>query len=387
MKAATHTTEGAEGGEMADAITVNAGSSSVRLARWSLEGPEPRLLRTMHHERGDASPLALAREMSEARGDARIAFIAHRVVHGGTLHRTVLVDAEVERAIEEASQFAPLHNPAALLWLRAFRETRGRGVPQVAVFDTAFFATLPDRAKLYALPYELAERHGLYRRGFHGLAHQSMWQRWRELNPEALPGARVISIQLGSGASIAAIRGGTPIDTSMGFSPLEGLVMATRPGDLDAGVLLYLLQRAGMSIAELDRTLNEASGLRGVSGTSGDLRQLLGSDDDRSRLAVELYVYRARKYVGAYLAALGGADAILFGGGVGENMPEVRARILAGMEFCGIELDAASNAGAVGRAARVTSAASRIEVWVVPIDESEILVREAMAAIAAEGVE
>ena len=385
MEAATHIPARDAGASMAFAITVNAGSSSVRLARWALEGNAPRLLVAKQYARGDASPLVLAREMSEAHGDARTAFIAHRVVHGGTLHRTVRVNAEVEQSIEDASQFAPLHNPAALLWLRAFRETHTGETPQVAVFDTAFFATLPDRAKSYALPCELAERHGLYRRGFHGLAHRSMWQRWRDIDPEAPPDARVISLQLGSGASIAAIRGGTPIDTSMGFSPLEGLVMATRPGDIDAGVLLYLLQRAGMSIADLERTLHEASGLRGVSGTSGDLRQLLGSDDDRSRLAVELYVYRARKYVGAYLAALGGADAILFGGGVGENMPEVRARILAGMEFCGIELDAASNAEAVGRTARITSLASGIDVWVAPIDESEILVREAMAAIAAEG--
>ena len=246
-------------------------------------------------------------------------------------------------------------------------------VPQVAVFDTAFYARLPAVAATYALPRELAARHGLRRYGFHGLAHQALWSRWRELRPDVADGGRLISFQLGAGCSVTAVERGAARDTSMGFSPLEGLVMATRSGDIDPALVTYLQRVEDLSAEESERLLNERSGLLGISGVSGDMRKLLAADDPHARLAVELYCYRARKYLGAYMAVLGGADAILFGGGVGENAAGVRARILAGFEWAGIRLDAAENSAAAGREGRLSAVDSRMDAWVIPVDEARIL--------------
>ena len=282
---------------------------------------------------------------------------------------------------------APLHNPVSLRWICATREVLGADISQIAVFDTAFFTALPEIARTYAIPHELARKHALYRYGFHGLAHQAMWLGWcnRNLKPDTSTldadqepdgRERIISIQLGSGCSITAIEKGVPRDTSMGFSPLEGLVMATRSGDIDPGLITYLQRQEGLTTEQLDQLLNEQSGLSGVSGRSGDMRQLLDSQDGQSRLAVDLYCYRARKYLGAYLAVLGGADAIIFGGGVGENVPAVREKILTGMQWCGIEVDSKRNRDSSG-IARISSEGSGVEVWVIPVDEAAILAREA----------
>lgn len=200
-------------------------------------------------------------------------------------------------------------------------------MPQVAVFDTAFYAGLPQVAATYALPRSLCAEYGLRRFGFHGLAHDALWRRWRELSGAQQSNSRVISLQLGAGCSITAMRNGKPLDTSMGFSPLEGLVMATRCGDVDPGLIVFLQRAKGLESAALERLLNRESGLLGVSGLSDDMRALLEAHSETARRAVDLYCYRARKYIGAYLMVLEGADAILFGGGVGENAPEVRARI------------------------------------------------------------
>jgi acetate kinase len=313
---------------------------------------------------------------------AEIAVVAHRVVHGGQRFKEpCLLDAEAERAIAELAELAPLHNPAALRWIRACREVLGPEVPQAGVFDTAFFAGLPEVAATYALPGDLSRRHGIRRFGFHGLAHQSMGRRWRALRPDVEQGGRVISLQLGSGASVTAVDRGDPRDTSMGFSPLEGLVMATRSGDVDAGVLTFLQRVEGLSADALEEMLNRSSGLLGVSGFSSDMRELLASEAPAARLAVELYCYRARKYLGAYLAVLGGADAVLFGGGVGEHAASVRERILTGLEWCGIALDAEANRAATGQEARISAPESRTEVWVLPVDEATILAQEAAALL------
>jgi acetate kinase len=363
-------------------VTLNAGSSSVRLAAYrARRGAGLPLLASRHLERGAERPAtALARLLAPTE---QVAAVAHRVVHGGErFTRPCRMTAEVEREIGRLARLAPLHNPAAFEWLRAARRTWPRAA-HVAVFDTAFFADLPEAARSYALPRALAQRQGLRRYGFHGIAHEWMWQRWRALAPRIRAGGRVISLQLGAGCSMAAVRHGRALDTSMGFSPLEGLMMATRCGDVDAGLLLHL-QRAGrLAPARLERLLNSESGLLGVSGASADMRQLLASREPAARLAVDLYCYRARKYLGAYLAVLGGADAILFGGGVGEHAAEVRARILEGFGWAGIALDRRANRAAVGHESRISRGSSATQVWVIPVDESRLLAGQALGMLKA----
>jgi acetate kinase len=358
-------------------LTVNSGSSSIRLDLYAAAG-------TLQHLGGAHGAGAASFDPAQCdallqRHDVRApCAIAHRVVHGGPLapgaHR---IDATLEARIDALSELAPLHNPAALAWIRGCR-ARWPQAPQYALFDTAYFHDLPAVARRYALPGELVARHDLRRYGFHGLAHEAMWRHLRAAHPDAA--ARVISLQLGSGCSIAAIRDGRPIDTSMGYSPLEGLVMATRAGDLDPGLLLHLLRSGATTLDELDTLLSRRSGLLGVSGRSGDMRELLATDDDDARLAVALYCYRARKYIGAYLAALGGADAIVFGGGVGEHGASIRAAILDGMQWAGIRLDLDANQRASRGHARIDSDASAVAIHVVAVDESRILAEQTLSA-------
>ena len=370
-------------------LTVNVGSSSVRLD--AFDGAGRRLAARHLDEQGraaadQAAAVALLRAFVQDEGLAAIGAIAHRVVHGGErLTAACRIDASVEAEIDRLAELAPLHNPPALAWIRAARAAFPDAV-QIAAFDTAFFASLPAVAQTYALPGTWALRDALRRYGFHGLAHGFLWQRWTQLRPRSTaPGAlgRVISLQLGSGCSIAAVRDGAPLDTSMGFSPLEGLVMGTRCGDLDPGLLLYLLRQHGWSAQDLEQRLNHACGLLGVSGVSGDVNVLLGAGTDAARLALDLYCYRVRKYLGAYLAVLGGADAILFGGGVGEHVPSLRARILAGLQWAGIVLDPVRNAAATGADAQISDSASAVDLRVLAVDESAMLLREARAVLAA----
>lgn len=363
-------------------LAVNVGSSSVRLARYAADTGALRLL-DAHHYPGDAEPEKSLRALPDW---PRIDAVVHRVVHGGSLFDApCVIDAAVEARIEHLGPLAPLHNPRALAWIRACRELLGADIAQVAVFDTAFYAHLPEVARHYALPRGVSRQFGLRRYGFHGIAHQAMGGRWRERRSEIANGGRVISLQLGAGCSITAVADGVPRDTSMGFSPLEGLVMATRAGDLDPGAILYLLREGGMTTDALDTLLNKESGLLGLSGVSGDMRVLLASTEPDARLAVDLYCYRARKYLGAYLAVLGGADAILFGGGVGEHASQVRAQILAGLEWAGIHLDAEANRVEHESERRISAADSRVEVWVIPVDEATILAQAALSVLKRSG--
>lgn len=368
-------------------LTVNTGSSSVRLDLFEARAAGAVQALASYHESLDGLPETVLREFLRGRDARVLQVIAHRVVHGGARFTAPCrIDDAVEQDIERLAPLAPLHNPQALAWIRACRAVCGAQVPQVAVFDTAFYAALPAVAHTYALPHALVRQHAIRRYGFHGLAHQAMWQRWCALEPQhAGRRGRVISLQLGAGCSISAIAGGVPQDTSMGFSPLEGLVMATRCGDLDPGVLLYLQRECGMPLEALDHVLSQESGLLGVSGSSADMRVLLASSEPQARLAVDLYCYRARKYIGAYLAVLGGADAILFGGGVGEHAPEIRARILQGWAWAGIALDAARNHAALGVEARIGHAGSPVAVWVLPVNEAAILAQAALALMLMEG--
>ncbi len=329
----------------------------------------------------------IAASAPEAGG--RIAAVGHRVVHGGErFSAPTFIDDEVLAEIDALSELAPLHNPACAAGIRAARAALGAGLPMVAVFDTAYYRTLPEHAAVYALPFEWTERHAVRRYGFHGIAHQQVARRAAALCGRPVEEAAVVTLHLGNGCSATATRAGQAMDTSMGFTPLEGLVMGTRAGDLDPALVPYLMRKEGLTADEIEHRLNRRSGLLGVSGRSNDMRDLLAAaagGDPRARLAVDLFCHRARKYLGAYLAALGGADAVAFSGGIGERSPEVRARIAGGMEWCGLALDPAANAAAAGVEACISAAGSRIRVFAIPSDEESAIARETARLAAARG--
>jgi acetate kinase len=360
-------------------LTVNTGSTSVKLAAFdAAEASAPRQLAAEHLSTVGLDPRTALRAFL-GRLEAPAAAVVHRVVHGGTQFTSpVLLDERAQAAIGALAELAPLHNPVALRWIEAARGLCDPEVSQVAVFDTAFFSTLPRVAAEYALPPNLGVGLGVRRYGFHGLAHEWMWRRWCELEPQLNGGGKLVTFQLGGGCSAAALEQGCPLDTSMGFSPLEGLVMATRSGDLDAAVVPYLQRRLGISGERVLQMLNGEAGLAGLAGSVADPQALLGEGTARGKFAVELYCYRARKYLGSYLAVLGGCDGISFGGGVGEHVPQIRAGILAGLEWAGIELDEAANRGARGAEACISSPRSRVRVWVIPVYEELLMVRAAV---------
>jgi len=363
-------------------LTTNTGSSSIRLASFTGEAQGLEQQAQRYHKPYEGTPETLLQSFLQDYKINDISVIAHRIVHGGVRFiSSCIMNEEVEKEIDSLSSLAPLHNALALQWIRTCRAIVGSHVPQVAIFDTAFYADLPEVAKIYALPRDLCKEHDIRRYGFHGIAHKALWQRWKKLHPDIEGGGRAITIQLGSGCSITAINRGRPVDTSMGFSPLEGLIMATRAGDLDPGILLYLQKSAGISVGELDNMLNKKSGLHGVSGISSDMQDLLGSDKPEAHQAVELYCYRVKKYIGAYVSVLGGTDALLFGGGVGENAPYIRKGILENMKWCGIELDNQLNSETIGREGCISSKTSKVDVLVIPVDEAALLAQEAMAVV------
>ena len=295
--------------------------------------------------------------------------IAHRVVHGGDrFSDAVRVDVRVLNLLRELGPLAPLHNDAALEGIEA---TLALGVPMVAAFDTAFHHTLPEHVRRYALP----ELEGVRRYGFHGWSHRSVMERYSELSGNPRP--TLVTLHLGSGCSAAAIRAGRSVDTSMGFTPLEGLVMGSRPGDLDPGILTHLMHQ-GLTLGQLRHLLNSESGLRGLAGTD-DMRELLRREDEAAALAVEIFCYRALKYVGAYLTVLGGAEAIVFTGGIGERSPRIRERICRGLAWLGLDLDPARNARSEERISR---AASPLGAYAIPSDEERVIAREAWRLLA-----
>ncbi len=306
----------------------------------------------------------------------------HRVVHGGEHFQvSTLIDADVEKQIQDNIDLAPLHNPHNLKGIRAIRELLGTGIPQAAVFDTSFHHTLPDRAYLYALPYSWYRRHKVRRYGFHGTSHRYVAYRYRQLTDRPKEETNLITLHLGNGCSVSAIQGGNSVDTSMGFTPLEGLVMGTRSGDVDPAILDYISVKEGLSFAELDNVLNKQSGLLGISGLTNDMRELIEEAEEhldrRAWLAIEIFAYRAKKYIGSYMAALGGVPAIVFTGGIGMNSPLVRSMILDGMEWAGLGLDEEANAETVdGKEARITCDDCRVDAWVIPTDEELLIARD-----------
>jgi acetate kinase len=351
-------------------LAINTGSSSVKLAVF---GPTPKEVKRRTLGATEDPPTQLTEFVGSDLPDA----VVHRVVHGGSRSAPAPVDDALLGELTSLIPLAPNHNPKAIEWLRAARETFP-GVPAFAVFDTAFFANLPRVAATYALPRELVKEHGLRRYGFHGLAHESMWRTYRRLGRAEQ--SKVVTLQLGSGCSAAAIQGGRALDTSMGFTPLEGLVMATRSGDVDPGLILWLLREGGVAPDALERLLAEGSGLLGLGGERGDLRALLGSRQEDAKLAVDVFAWRVRKYLGAYLAVLAGADAILLGGGIGEHLPEIRRKILNGFGWAGIALDDEANGHAIGGTAPLHATSSRVEIWTIAVDE-ETLLAEAGSAL------
>lgn len=330
-----------------------------------------------------ADHAAAARWTFEHLDCSGIEAVGHRVVHGGSrFHGSVRIDEEVLTEIDQLTELAPLHNPASLDGIRGAREALGASLPMVAVFDTAFFHGLPPVAATYAIPQDVASKHHIRRYGFHGIAHASLAAGYAAATGRRLDRVRLITLHLGNGCSATAIRHGRPVDTSMGFTPLEGLVMGTRSGDLDPAVVGYLVRRAGMSVETVERWLNERSGLLGLSGYTHDMGQLLRlvGEDSRASLAVELFCYRVRKYIGAYLAILGGADAIVFGGGIGERSPEIRTGICKGMDWCGLALDQARNASATDMAASqavcISPNDAALPAYVVAADEETWIAKE-----------
>ena len=313
---------------------------------------------------------------------AEIDAVGHRVVHGGErFSHSTRIDDDVWRSLEDLIDLAPLHNPHNLRGVAAARTALGPGVPQVAVFDTAFHHSLPERAYLYAIPYQFYRRYRVRRYGFHGTSHRYIAHRYRKLSGRSREDTKILTLHLGNGASACAIVAGDSIDTSMGFTPLEGLVMGTRSGDLDPAILDFIASKEGLSLRDVESLLNTQSGLLGISGLTADMRELLAEDaehgDRRSRLAVDLFCYRARKYIGAYLAAMNGADAIIFAGGIGENSPIVRARICEGLEWLGVTCDPARNDALVnGAEGRMEASGSRVELWVIPTDEELLIARD-----------
>jgi acetate kinase len=326
-------------------------------------------------------------QVAELQSIADIHAIGHRVVHGGErFTHSVLIDNEVLHGIEDCIELAPLHNPTNIKGIIAAREVFGSGLPQVAVFDTAFHQTLPEHAYLYALPYQLYRRHRVRRYGFHGTSHRYVAYRYRQIRGLSREKTQIITMHLGNGCSIAGIRAGDSVDTSMGLTPLEGLVMGTRSGDIDPAIVDFVAAKEGLTSQEVETMLNKQSGLLGISGLTNDMRELLDeakeNNDRRARLAIEIFCYRARKYIGAYLAALGGADALVFTGGIGENSPEIRARICDGLQWLGLDLnDEMNQTHHNGKEGLISEASSRLSAYVIPTDEELLIARDTVRSV------
>jgi acetate kinase len=312
--------------------------------------------------------------------------VGHRIVHGGEyFSQPVCMDASVVERIRECAVLAPLHNPINLSAYEACRRRMPAAV-HVAVFDTAFHQTLPPAAYTYGLPYEVCARYKVRRYGFHGTSHRYVALRFAQIQGRPSEEFKLVTCHLGNGCSMCAIDRGRSIDTSMGLTPLEGLLMGTRAGDTDPGAALYLMQREGLNAGQMDALLNRSSGLAGISGVSNLMRTLIesaGQGDPRARLAIDVFCYRIRKYIGAYFAALNGADAVIFTAGIGENAPAIRAQVCESLDALGIRIDPARNASAQGVEAEISPAGAATGVWVIPTNEELLIGRDTVRCLQA----
>jgi acetate kinase len=395
-------------------LVLNSGSSSLKflLANHRPDGERggPRVVKPIIRGRieriGGAATLAVTAEgiqeptrereirdhqgavewIFERLGQQPVDAIGHRIVHGGAWFREpVIIDDMVLEKIELVADLAPLHNKGCLAAIKAARAVVEEHMPMAAVFDTAFHRTIPEHAATYAIPEEWSMKYGIRRYGFHGIAHASSVSAYAESRNQRLEGTRLITLHLGSGCSASAVRDGCSMDTSMGFTPLEGLVMGTRAGDCDTGLVGYLARHTELTVDQIDRLLNERSGLLGLSGRWSDMRDILAAmerGDPRAELAVAVFCHRARKYIGGYLAVLGGADAVLFSGGIGERAPQIRSRICEGMDWCGLQLDERKNAGTIepptGSITRISTEGSALPAYVTAVDEETWIARETL---------
>ncbi len=315
--------------------------------------------------------------------------VGHRVVHGGEKYKdSVLITDDVIKHIEDLIDLAPLHNPNNLKGIYACRQLL-QDVPMVAVFDTAFHANMPDYAYLYGLPYILYKRYGVRRYGFHGTSHYYVSRRAVELMDMAVENSRIITCHLGNGCSVSAVNGGTSVDTSMGYTPVEGLLMGTRSGDIDPALVLHLLSKEELTVGDMNTLLNKHSGLQGVSGVSSDMREIMEAVDEgneRAGIALGIFTYRLKKYIGSYTAVLGGVDAVVFTGGIGENSPRVRADTLEGLEYLGLQIDGKKNEQMVGEEGDITAEGSGVRTFVIPTNE-ELVIANDTAQIVREQIE
>jgi acetate kinase len=323
-------------------------------------------------------PGGVIRHLEEIEG------VGHRIVHGGEhFTQSTLIDDEVLKHIEASVDLAPLHNPHNLKGYYAAKALLPHA-KNVAVFDTSFHQSMPPMAYLYGVPYLYYTRDKIRRYGFHGTSHRYVSHRFAQIQHKARADFKMITCHLGNGCSVCAINYGKSVDTSMGLTPLEGLMMGTRPGDLDAGAVMYLVGRAEMGLHEVDVLLNKHSGLYGISGVSNDMRDLMkasGEGNSRATLAIAMFCYRVKKYIGAYLAALNGADCIIFTGGIGENAPALRAQICADLDWLGVSIDSAKNDPVMGKEANISAAGARTEVWVIPTNEELLIARDTLRGI------
>ena len=397
-------------------LVINCGSSSIKyqlyemkkkevLASGFLEkiGEETSML---FHKRGKKSiqiekkisnhkqglclvvDVLLSKEKGAIKSTSEIFAIGHRVVHGGEdFVESALITGKVIEIIDKYKDLAPLHNPPNLMGIEAAKEMFPE-VPQVAVFDTAFHQTIPQEAYLYALPYEFYEKDKIRRYGFHGTSHRYVSKRAAEILSRPLEELDIITCHLGNGCSMTAVKRGKSIDTSMGFTPLEGLVMGTRSGDIDPAIIFFLSKKRNLSLEEIDEILNKKSGLLGISGVSNDLRENrkeAKKGNTRAKLAIDIFCYRIKKYIGAYIAILGRLDALVFTGGIGESATKVRASICDNMKFLGIELEPAKNASCHKQEAIISNTNSLVKVLVIPTDEEMVIAEDTLRVVTEGG--
>lgn len=386
-------------------IVLNCGSSSIKYQLF--DSAESEVLAKgvaekvglhgsfIKHERGDGTKVKLEGEIldhqqgieyilgilkSEKYGSLKsfdeIDAVGHRVVHGGeTFKDSVLITDEVIEKMKESIDLAPLHNPPNLKGIYAMQNLLP-DVPQVGTFDTAFHQTMPAHAYMYAIPYSLYTKYALRRYGFHGSSHKFVSGRAAEILEKDIKDLKIITCHLGNGASVAAVKNGQSIDTSMGLTPVEGLIMGTRTGDLDLGVLIYIMQKEGIDSHNANTLINKHSGMLGITGISSDMREIedaAADGNDRAVLGLDMYHYRIRKYIGAYAAAMGGVDVIVFTGGVGENSPESREEICKDFEYLGLEFDKSANDGVRGKEKVISAGDSKVTAMVVPTNEEYVI--------------
>ena len=353
-----------------------------------VEGKDKYIVKEQMKDHKDAIRLVLAALVDENNGVIKsmdeISAVGHRVVHGGEKYKeSVVINDEVKANIEECFKLAPLHNPANMIGIKACEELMPN-TPMVAVFDTAFHGTMPEDAYLYALPYELYEKHGIRKYGFHGTSHKYVSQTCAEVMGRDIKDLKIITCHLGNGASLCAVKNGVSVDTSMGFTPLEGLAMGTRCGNIDPAIVTFLMKEEGLSVDEVNDLLNKKSGVLGISGISSDFRDIedaaFNKDDRRAKLALKIFEYKIRTTIGAYAAAMGGVDAIVFTAGVGENGPETREACLKGLEYLGVEVDREAN-NVRGKVREISKAGCKVKAFVIPTNEELVIARDTLELI------